>query len=499
MDRRSFIKTTATAAAGLTIIKPDVLGGKNYTAPSDKISVALIGCGTQGLRQLMDHITNDGVRFVAVCDPTKSTNNYIEYFKDELRSKIRNFLGDMSWDENVIGCRAGREVAKEIVERYYSIISSGEDKVNCRDYEDYRVLLEKEKDLDAVYIMTPDHHHAGIAVAAMKHGKHVIVHKPIATTVEEARYVAKVAEETGVATHMFCAESMHTTPMLCEWIWDGAIGSITEVHNWSSRPVWPQGWTKYPVEKIEIPRGFNWDIWLGPAEYRDYHPNYTHSLFRGWKDFGSGALGDMGHYSFRQIFQMLKLDRPISVEASKNVLSEIEDGYWIERNTDISFPNSSMIHFDFPERENMPPVKLNWYDGSLRPPLPKELEIDGRQMSKEGLLLVGDKGIIYGGFSGDSPRIIPESKMREYDLPKEYLDRPIDGFDQWMRACKGGEPSTARFEEVEKLTETICLGNIALKVDEKLNYNIDDMEFENSDKANEYLSRDVRDEWKFIE
>ncbi|MBI9070225.1 MAG: Gfo/Idh/MocA family oxidoreductase [Melioribacteraceae bacterium] len=497
MKRRSFIKTAAVAATGFTIVSPNILAGKNYSTPSEKISVALIGCGTQGIRQLMDHITNDGVRFVAVCDPTKSTNNYIEYFDGELKNKIRSFLGDQRWDENEVGCRAGREVAKEIIERYYLNISDGKEKITCRDYEDYRVLLEKENDLDAVYIMTPDHHHASISVAAMRKGKHVIMHKPMATTVAETRYVAKVAKETGVATHMFCAESIHTTPLLSEWIWDGAIGNVTEVHNWSTRPVWPQGWTKYPEEKMDIPEGFNWDLWLGPAKYREYNSAYTHSLFRGWKDFGTGALGDMGHYSFRQIFQMLKLELPVKVEASANIVSEIENQYWLAKPTDISYPNASIVHFDFPERDGMPPVKLNWYDGCLRPPLPKELEIEGRKMPNEGLLIVGDKGKILGGFRGDSPRIIPESKMREYKRPEEYLERPIDGFDQWVNACKGGKPSSARFEAVAKLTETICLGNIALRFDDKLNYNSEEMRFENSEEANNYLTREIRDGWEF--
>ena len=342
MDRRSFIKTSAIAAAGISVVKPNVLGRMNQISPNDKISVALIGCGTQGIRQLMDHITYDGVKFVAVCDPTSETTNYIEYYDGELRGKIRGFLEEPNWDEGVPGCRCGYNVAKEIIDKYYNKLNQTTSNSDCQTYEDYRELLEKEKDLDAVYIMTPDHHHANIAVAAMIKGKHVIMHKPLATTVEEARYVAKIADETGVATHMFCAESLHTTPLLSEWIWDGAIGNVTEVHNWSSRPVWPQGWTSYPLEKPDIPDGFNWDLWLGPAEYRDYHPDFTHSLFRGWKDFGTGALGDMGHYSFRQIFQILNLGLPKKIEAAGCSLSEIENHYWIKRDTDIEYSSAAI-------------------------------------------------------------------------------------------------------------------------------------------------------------
>jgi predicted dehydrogenase len=494
MKRRTFIKTSV-ASAGFTLVNRNVLGGIGYVPPSDKITVGFIGTGTQGIRHLMKHISHPEIKIVAVCDPNADSMDYVEWADGELRSKIRHFLDDDMWGEGMKGCRAGRELGKELVNAYYARELGKKDYDGCRTYTDYRELLERETDLDAVYIMTPDHNHAPVAIRAMRKGKHAIVHKPLATTVEESRLVAETARQAKVATHMFCDESLHTTPLLCEWIWDGAIGHVREVHNWSTRPFWPQGMSRYPVDTPPVPEGLNWDLWLGPAEYRPYHPDYTHAVFRGWKDFGTGALGDMGHYSFRQIFQILKLDLPQSVEASRNVVFEIEDNLWIRKESQISFPNASIIHFGFPELSDMPPVSLHWYDGALRPPIPKELEKDGRRMPEEGLLFVGDKGKILAEFEGGSPRLIPESQMQAYVRPAQTLERPDDGFNQWVNACKCGDPSSASFEEVAKLTETVCLGNIALRFDEKLNWDAANGSFTNSPEANALLKREIREEF----
>ena len=495
MNRRQFLGTTA-AVAGLTIVPRHVLGGVNYVAPSDKITIGFIGTGTQGLRQMMQHIVHPEIQIVSVCDPNKDGNDYIEWFENELRDKVRQFLDEPEWGERLKGCRAGRQVGKEIVEKYYAKHKPSKKYNGCSAYSDFREMLLKEKDIDAVYIMTPDHLHGPIAIAAMKKGKHVIMHKPLASVLYEVRLVSDIARQSKVATHMFCAESKHTTPLLCEWIWDGAIGHVREVHNWSNRPFWPQGMTQYPTETPPIPDGFDWDLWLGPAQYRPYHPAYTHAVFRGWVDFGTGALGDMGHYSFRQIFQILKLDKPIRVEASRSQFWEIVDLHWQKQENDVSFPRASLIHFEFPERDDMPPVSLHWYDGGLRPPKPRELEMDGREMPQDGVLFIGDKGKILAEFTGDSSRIIPEEKMRAYKRPPKTLLRPIGGFDQWVHACKGGESSSASFEAVEKLTETVCLGNIALRINEKLHWDSDNLKFTNSPEADELIHRQYREGWQ---
>jgi len=496
IDRRKFLAGASTAVAAFTIVPRHVIGGSGYIAPSEKINIGYVGAGTQGLRHLMDALPRPELRIVSVCDPNKDSTDYIEWSNHEIRNKIREFLKKPKWGEGLQGCRCGREVGREIVDGYYAMgTTSGKYKA-CSVYSDFRELLEKENDLDAVYIMTPDHLHATVALAAMKKGKHAITHKCLSNVLYEARLAADTAGKTGVATHMFCSADKQTTPLICEWIQDGAIGHVREVHNWSSRPFWPQGMTEYPREKPPVPDGLDWDMWLGPVPHRSYHSDYTHTVFRGWYDFGAGALGDMGNYSFYQIFKILKLPAPVSVEASRSQYWKIMDNLWKMQENRISFPRASMIHFEFPAREDMPPVSLYWYDGGLRPPKPKELELDNKDMPGEGLLFVGDKGKILAGFSGDNPRIIPEKQMQAYKKPPETLPRPIGEMEQWIRACKGGEPSDASFENVYPFAQTICLGAIALRVNRKLKWDAENMQFTNAPQANDLIRRKYRKEWE---
>ena len=292
VSRRTFLERSATTAA-VTLVSRHVLGGPRHVPPSDRINVGYVGCGTQGLRQLMPALQREDLRITAVCDPNRRSEDYVEWSRFELRDKIRAFLKDPTWAEGAKACPGGREVGRELVDRHYGASPGG----GCHAYADFRELLAKEKDLDAVYIMTPDHLHATIALAAMKAGKHVIVHKPLGNVLHEARLVIQTARETGAATHMFCSAGLESTAQITEWIEAGAIGPVREVHNWSSRPFWPQGMTSLPAESVPVPDGLDWDLWLGPVPHRPYHPAYTNAVFRGWYDFGTGALGDMGHYS----------------------------------------------------------------------------------------------------------------------------------------------------------------------------------------------------------
>ena len=495
MNRREFIGASSMAAA-LTIVPRHVLGGPNFVAPSEKVRIGYVGCGTQGLRQMMAALPNPGVHIAAVCDPNRAGNDYPEWGKHEIRNKIRNFLGDAKWGQGVVGCRCGREIGHEIVTRYYARHKPSNRYQGCNAYADFREMLTKEKDLDAVYIMTPDHLHATVALAAMAQGKHIIVHKPISNVLYEANLVAKTAKKTGLATHLFCAADKSTTPLLCEWIANDAIGPVRQVHNWSSRPFWPQGMTELPNETPPVPDGMDWDLWLGPVPHRPYHLAYTHAVFRGWYDFGTGALGDMGHYSLYQIFRILKLGSPIAVEASRSQYWKIVDLTWHKQVNQVSYPRASMIRFDFPARHDMCPVSLYWYDGGLKPPQPEELDLDGQDMPAEGLLFVGDKGKILCGFSGDNPRLIPEAKMKAFQPPPKILPRPIGELEQWLRACKGGQPSDAAFEKVYPFSETICLGTIALRVDKKLKWDAEKFQFANSADADKLMHRKYRPGWE---
>jgi predicted dehydrogenase len=476
----------------VTLVARHVLGGPRHVPPSDRIRVGYVGVGTQGIRQLMQALPREDLRITAVCDPNRRSEDYVEWSRYELRDKVRAFLSDPTWAAGARACPCGREVGREIVDRHYGA-SAGS---GCRTYADFRELLAREKDLDAVYVMTPDHLHATIALMAMKAGRHVITHKPLGNVLHEARLVIRAARETGAATHMFCAAGLESTAELSEWIDAGAIGPVREVHNWSTRPYWPQGMTSFPTETLPVPEGLDWDLWLGPVPHRPYHPAYTNAVFRGWYDFGTGALGDMGHYSFFQVFRILKLGSPLSVEASRSQYWKIDDLLWKKQTTAVSYPQASLIRWEFPARAGLPPVTLNWYDGGLRPPLPRELADDGEPMPEEGLLLVGDGGKILADFNGRNPRLVPRARMQAFQRPRHSLPRPLPELDQWVRACRGLGPSDASFENVAAITETILLGTIALRVDKKLRWDAANARFVGAPEADALMTREYREGWK---
>ncbi|MGA2033419.1 MAG: Gfo/Idh/MocA family oxidoreductase, partial [Thermoguttaceae bacterium] len=273
LNRRQFLDATAAAAA-VTIVPSHVLGGQADPPPSQRVNIGFVGCGSQGFRQLMPALEKPAVNIVAVCDPNRRSDDYPEWSRHELNEKVGRFLGDPEWACTARGGLCGREVGQEIVNRYYARQKRSGQGGACRAYVDFRDMLDREKDLDAVYIMTPEHLHGTIAVRAMRHKKHVITHKPVANVLYEARLARDTARQTGLAAQLLCSAGMASTPMLCEWIWSGAIGPVREVHNWSTRPFWPQGMTALPAERPPVPDGFDWDLWLGPVPHRPYHPAY---------------------------------------------------------------------------------------------------------------------------------------------------------------------------------------------------------------------------------
>jgi predicted dehydrogenase len=491
VSRRRFLETGASTAA-VTLVARHVLGGPRFVAPSDRINVGYVGCGTQGLRQLMQALARPELRIAAVADPNRRSENYVEWSRFELRDKIRRFLSDPGWATGARACPCGREVAKQLVDRHYAASADG----GSAAYADFREMLAKEKGLDAVYCMTPDHLHAAVSLAGLRAGKHAITHKPLSNVMREARLVIAAARETGAATHMFCNAGLETTADISEWIASGAIGPVREVHNWSTRPFWPQGMTSRPSETVPVPEGLDWDLWLGPVPHRPYHPAYTNAVFRGWYDFGTGALGDMGHYSFFQIFRVLKLGVPLTVEASRSQYWKIDELLWKKQTNSVSYPEASLIRWEFAEREGMPPVSLYWYDGGLRPPKPRELEADGEPMPEEGLLFVGDEGKILAEFSGRNPRLVPRSRMARFAPPPRTLPRPAEELEQWIRACRGGGPSDASFENVAAISETILLGTIAVRVDRKLRWDAARGRFLDAPEADALMAREYREGWK---
>ncbi len=494
INRRKFLGSAAAAFA-FTVVPGHVLGGPKYVAPSDKINLAYIGLGTQGLREIMRLLSNPDIHITAVCDPNTDSTDYVDWSKNGLRNSIRRFLEKPAWGKGVDGIRGGREVGQEIVETYYAKNMPSNRYKGCSSYADFRELLEKEKDLDAVKIMTPDHLHAAIAIAAMKKGKHVIMHKPIANVLYEARLAVETTRKMKVATHLSAWSSRNSIGLIKDWISDGAIGTLREVHNWINKPIWPQ-WPNYPTETPPVPKGFDWDLWLGPALYRPYHPNYTHAVFRGWYDFGSGILGDMGNYSLWPLFMAFDLDAPVSIEATPSFTCEIIDHVSGIQENNVSFPYAGTIRFKFSARGKMPPLDIYWYDGGMRPPTPEELEMDNKEMPSSGMMFVGDSGKILGDFRGNRPKIIPEKKMREYQQPKKTAERKTSRDSEWINAFKGGKPSPGNFENVKACAETICLGAVALRIGRKIEYDSGNMKITNIPEANEFLYRKYRKGWE---
>jgi len=503
VSRRQFVATSAAAAVGFSIVPRRVLGGVGFVPPSDKVNIAFIGVGAQGLRVMLHFLREPDVQGVAVCDVNKGSAGYPQWDTHEFCKSVRKLLGvDSGWDWlspdqpiqlshtlQVTSGVAGREPAQKIVEGYYGTQQKSGQYRGCAAFNDFRELLEKQKDVDAVVVCTTDHLHAAITAAAMKKHKHVFCQKPLTHTIYESKRIAEIARETGVATQIAVAnQASEDTRLLCEWIWAGAIGPVREVYNWSSRPFWPQG-VERPKDTQPVPEGLDWDLWLGPAPERPFNHAYLPFVWRGWTDFGCGSLGDMGCYSYDTIFRVMKLETPTSVEASST------DRY------DETYPQAEIIRYDFPARGDMPPVKFTWYDGGLKPARPAELEPNrpfrGEEDEEEGLLFVGDSGKILCGFNGARPKLIPQSKMDSYKQPPKTLPRSPGNEREWLDACKGGKVKPGgNFEFEDLVTETLLLGNVAVLTGEKLTWDRANLKVNNSDLGQKYIRPERRKGWE---
>lgn len=450
VSRRRFLATSAAATAGFFIVPRHVLGGPGFRAPSDIVNIACVGVGGKGFSDIMSVSTEN---IVAVCDVDDM----------QMAGSLRRYR-----DTN------GGAVADKFLK--------------AKKYRDYRVMLEKEhRNIDAVTVSTPDHTHAVIAMAAIQLGKHAFVQKPLTHSVAEARKLAKAAREAGVVTQMGNqGHASEEARLINEWIWDGAIGNVTEVHCFTNRPIWPQGIDR-PTEIPSVPSTLAWDLWIGPAPFRPYHPAYAPFNWRGWWDFGTGALGDMGAHIIDHPYWALELDLPNTVQASST------------RFTEDSYPLASIVQFTFPARGEKPPVKMVWYDGGLLPPRPEELE-PGRRIGSEGggVLFIGDRGKMMCSVYGSNPRLIPETRMREYQRPPKTIPRSPGIHEEWIEAIKKGGKTTTNFDYAARLTETMLLGNIAIRMQDRnitLEYDAEKMAFTNLPEANAYLEREYRPGW----
>lgn len=451
ISRRDFVKASA-AAASLTIIPRHVLGGEGRPAASDRLNIAGVGVGGMGASNLA---ACESENIVALCDVDAegyAAKTFTKYPK-------------------------------------------------AKAYKDFRVMFDQHKDIDAVIVATPDHSHAVVALAAIRRGKHVYVQKPISHSIYEARILTEEARKYKVMTQMGNqGHSGDGTRLIHEWINSGAIGPVRQIHAWTNRPVWPQGVeVDRPKETPPVPGTMDWDLWIGPAAMRPYHPTYHPGTWRAWWDFGTGSLGDLGCHILDAPFWALKLKYPVSAEGC---ISTYWNGLWDPcPPKNEQYPRSTIVRFKFPEREGLPAVNLTWWDGGMLPPRPEELE-EGRKMGDDdgGVLFIGDKGTLMCGCYGRSPRLIPESRMKEFKQPDKTLAR-VPGGEQghekdWIRSCKDGKPASSNFDHSGPLSEMVLMGNLAVRFpNRRILWDGEKMAVTNDADANAYVRRNYRQGW----
>ena len=452
--RRQFMTRTASAVAAVTIVPRHVLGGPGFVAPSDKVNVGIIGVGGQGRTNARSLMEEDDCQIIAIADPCEEWDLSPYYYRG----------------------KAGRgPVTKEIEEKY----KAKDPKYKTKVYEDFRKMLDKEKEIDAVLIATPDHLHAYTSILAMKAGKHVYCEKPLTRDIAEGRLVAKVAKETGVATQMGNhGRSSEGHRQTAEWLWDGAIGQVREVHAWGNAGWFAKG-NGRPEGTPKVPSNLDWDLWLGPAEFRPYHPAYAPFNWRGWWAFGGGGLPDVGPHHIDPAFNALKLDVPLTVEATAP---------WVDAEV---CSTGVLATYRFGPRGDLPPLTLYWYDGGLRPPTPVGVDPDDpvQRLGEggNGILFVGEKGMITAaGWSG-MPRLLPLELHRDYKRPEKTLARVEGHHADWIQACKGGTPASSNFDYASRLTELIHLGSVALRSKKQIKWDAPNMKATNAPEADQFL------------
>ena len=445
-SRRKFLKKSVIIPP-LFIVPRHVLGGKGFTAPSDKLNIAGVGVREWG----------------------RGSNNIHQ-----------------SRNENIVAlCDVDFNQSKPTFDKY----------PKAKIYKDYRVMLDKQKDIDAVIVATPDHNHAVITMKAIKMGKHVYCQKPLTHTVYEAREITKAAKKYNVQTQMGNqGRSSDEIRKLKEWIDDDAIGPVRELYAWTDRPIGGSAWDTFAVkakskEKPPVPNGLDWDLWLGPAQYRDYHPDYHPLAWRAWIDFGTGSMGDMGCHILDPAFYALELGAPTEIQAtSTHYIPEIESQ---------TYPSASIVRMKFPKRGKHPELNLTWSDGRIQPAIPEEFKSD-EQFTLSGAMFIGDQGkITHDSHGASGVKIIPEEKMLNYKQPAPYIKR-VDTTHEgdWIRACKDGVSACSSFDYGGPLTEMALLGMIAIRLkNQKLEWNSKEFKFKNNEKANALLHKAYRKGW----
>jgi predicted dehydrogenase len=507
ISRRTFLTDVAAGGAALTIVPRNVLG-RGFSPPSDTLNVAAVGVGGMGRNNLINLASQN---IVALCDvdwryADKGFDRLdldIERLKERIELPTPPAPGETPAEFDPAKAQARLEgMIKLKTERL----------PKARRYTDYRDMLEHQKDIDAVLVATPDHMHASIALAAMDLGKHVYVQKPLCWSVEEARKLSRRATETKVATQMGNqGHSSNDGRTAVEYVWSGAIGDVREVHIWTNRPLgyWPQGVPRPEPLKEEpvplrwngrgvtariaaalagnypVPDGLAWDLFLGAASNNvAYHPIYHPFNWRGWTDWGVGAIGDMGAHLIDHTMWALNLGLPTSVETVSTPFNG------------ASYPAATLTFYDFPARGSMPPVKLTWYDGGLKPNKPEELG-DEELKQEGGALLIGSKGKLLHDTYGYKPRLLPKSLHDSFGKPPQKLPRIAGEAHEmnWVDTAKGKVEASCPFDYAAPLTEVMLLGIVALRAGKKIYYDGANMRITNVLQANDFLRREYRQGW----
>ena len=422
------------------------------------MNIALIGCGGQGLYNMQAIFREPDAHVIAVADPIEAYSLENFYYRGN----------------------GGRATGRAMMEGHYG---RQRPDFQCAEYVDFREMLEKESAIDAVLCATPDHLHAYVSIMAMRAGKHVYCEKPLAHNVWEARRVVEVARETGVATQM--GNQAHANlgiRLTVEWLLDGAIGTVREVHAWVAANRWNKQLTGRPPETPPVPEGVNWDLWIGPREMRPYHPAYTPVASRDFWDFGSGGLGDFGCHDLDAACWALNLVHPISVEARP------------AGNTDHDIvPHGEICYYQFGPRDDQPPVSVTWYDGGLRPPCPEELR-DG-ELPVRGILFFGDKGkLLLDGPLG-MPRLLPYGAPASTKNPSRRSRSSPGHHREWLDACKGGTAASSEFSYGARLTEIVLLGVASLRSGKKIYWDAAAMRADGVPELDAILRESYRDGW----
>jgi predicted dehydrogenase len=465
-NRRGFLRQSLAGAAlaGFAIVPRHVLGGRGNVPPSETVNVALIGAGGQGLVNTRELLAEKDAQIVAVADPTAA----------------------MDYSRFYYGGTAGRKPVAAHINAVNE--QRGKRDLKCAEHVDYRKMFDTQaSDFDAVLIATPDHVHTVAANMAMRLGKHVYCEKPLAHNVAEVRAATGLARETGAATQLgTITHAGQNYRRVVEWIRSGAIGRVGEVHCWcdDDKGAAPDDGTlmwgdRQPQQKPPVPDVLDWDLWLGPARYRPYHPCYVPVTWRSWWEFGNGRLGDMGCHLIDLPFWALDLKAPLTVEAEgpSRVGREVAPRWLIAR-------------WEFAARGDHPPVKLAWYDGNKRPSLPGGECFPDWPM---GILFVGEEGMLIASYS--KHELYPKEKYAQVERPDRSIPDSPGHKAEWLAACKGGDAALCNFDYTGPLTETVLLGTVAYRAGQKLEWDAENLRVTNCPEANQYLRREYRKGW----